>query len=206
MTEPDRPAGSAAPKSPRLLARSAQGAIAVAAVVEVIRAATLRASRLDPAGTSPNTAGLVSMVSVDAMTLATALFLVWFHRCRRNARVITPGVDLGSDAWAVMAWLIPLVNAWAPRGLLLATRRASSTDPTSAGRDDTLVNAWWVAWAGHFLTGAIGSLTGSPLPLLVIAEALTLTAAALVIIVIHRMTAAQSQALHAARADVMPAA
>ncbi|MEU1269483.1 DUF4328 domain-containing protein [Streptomyces sp. NPDC005799] len=153
MTESDRPVGPAGPKAPRALARSAQGAIVVAAGVEVVRALTLRAHRLHPADTTSGRAGLVSMVSVYARTVATVLFLVWFHRCRHNARVITPGADLGSDVWAVVAWLIPLVNAWFPRGLLLATLRASGGE-AGQERAGVLVNAWWVAWAGHLVIAA----------------------------------------------------
>ncbi|MGW1559274.1 DUF4328 domain-containing protein [Streptomyces sp. NPDC002144] len=204
MTESHRPVGPVALKAPRVLARSTQGAIVAAAAVEVLRALTLRAHRLHPADTTSGRAALVSMVSAYAMTVAAALFLVWFHRCRRNARVITPGADLGSDVWAVVAWLIPLVNAWFPRGLLLSARRASSADPASAGRDDALVNAWWVAWAGHLVIAAIG-LSGTSLAVLVISQALNLTAAALVIVVIHRVTATQTHSLATPRIDVMPA-
>jgi hypothetical protein len=176
----------------------------VAAGVEVVRALTLRAHRLHPADTTSGRAALVSMVSAYAMTVAAVLFLVWLHRCRHNARVITPGADLGSDVWAVAAWLIPLVNAWFPRGLLLATLRASGGETAGQERAGVLVNAWWVAWAGHLVIAAIG-LSGTSLAVLVISQALNLTAAALVIVVIHRITAMQTHALTAPRVDVMPA-
>ncbi|MFE7166086.1 DUF4328 domain-containing protein [Streptomyces sp. NPDC057616] len=141
MTEPARPVGPAASGTPRLLARLAQAAIAVAAVVEVVRAVTLRAHLLDPGETPVSRSGLVSTVSVYAVTLAAILFLTWFHRCRSNARLVSPDADLGSDLWAVVAWLVPVVNLRVPRGLLLGAQRASGARKMDEGRDDTLVNA-----------------------------------------------------------------
>jgi len=138
------------------------------------------------------------MVFVYLTTAAIALFLVWFSRCRRNAQVLSPGVVTGSGAWAVLAWLIPVVNLWVPRGLVLETRRASSVGTTETGRDEVLVNVWWAAWAGHTVLTAASQLGGgTSLPLLVVAEVLELAAAVLVVFVIQRITALQSRALAA---------
>ncbi|MEU6381249.1 DUF4328 domain-containing protein [Streptomyces sp. NPDC046909] len=193
MTEPAGP-GDRAPSPPWLLARLAQAAIAVAAAAEVFRATTVRAHRLHPESTSAGESGFASMVLVYAMTLAAVLFLLWFSRCRRNARALSPGTDLGSDAWAVIAWFVPVVNLWVPRGLLLGTQRASG----SGRRDDTLVNAWWVAWAGHVVL-ALAGRSATSLPLLVATQALNIAAAVLVICVVQRVTGLQGRVLGTVR-------
>ncbi|WP_160159945.1 DUF4328 domain-containing protein [Streptomyces sp. SLBN-31] len=129
MTEPVRPDS----RAPLLLARLTQGAIPVAAAAEVFRAATVRAHRLHPASTSAHRSAFASMLLVYAATVAAVLFLVWFGRCRNNARLISPDAALGSDVWAVAAWLVPVANLWFPRGLLLGTSW-SSPRPCSSPR------------------------------------------------------------------------
>ncbi|MGI5454501.1 DUF4328 domain-containing protein [Streptomyces sp. CA-249302] len=189
MTMPsERPDGRAA-QAPWTLARFAQGAIAVAAAAEVYRAVMVRAHDLDPVGTPESRSGFASMVSVYATTAAAALFLTWQHRARRNARAISPGVDLGHDVWAVAGWLIPLVNFWVPRGLLLGTMRASA--PAGDRRGEVLVNAWWGAWAAHVAVGLFWRSSTS-LPLLVASEVLNVVAAVLILWLIQRITSVQS--------------
>ncbi|MER8010954.1 DUF4328 domain-containing protein [Streptomyces sp. NPDC094149] len=193
MTEPVRPDS----RAPLLLARLTQGAIPVAAAAEVFRAATVRAHRLHPASTSAHRSAFASMLLVYAATVAAVLFLVWFGRCRNNARLISPDAALGSDVWAVAAWLVPVANLWFPRGLLLGTLRASG--PTAdTRRDALLVNAWWAAWAGHAVLAVVAQ-SGTALPHLVLSEALFVAAAGLAVALIQRVTIRQGTALAALR-------
>jgi hypothetical protein len=184
-------------KAPWLLARFAQAAIAAAAVADVFRSVALRAHDLHPTDGSLSKSGFASMVFVYLTTAAVALFLVWFSRCRRNAQLLSPGAASGSGVWAVVAWLIPVVNLWVPRGLVLEVQRASGGETAEKGRAEILVNAWWVAWAGHTVIAVASQLSGGTMsmPLLVVLEALNLTAAVLVLFVIQGITALQSRAL-----------
>ena len=78
---------------------------------------------------------------------------MWFRRSRRAARAISPEARLATGTWAVVAWLIPVVNLWVPRGLLLETQRASRPGAgLERGRDDLLVNAWALAWASRVVS------------------------------------------------------
>ena len=201
MTTTD-PSGQGRPtgRAPWLLARCAQVAIAAAAGASAYRAVALRARRLHPTEASTHTSALASMVLVYVMTAAAVLFLVWFGRCRRNARLITPGAAAGSDVWAALVWLVPVVNLWVPRGLLLGLQRASGAAQGKSA-DDRLVNAWWVAWAAHGVIAAV-SRTGriDSLVLPVVAEGLSVAAAVLAICVIQRITALQSAGLPSASA------
>lgn len=185
--------------APWLLARFAQAAIAAAAVADVFRALALRAHDLHPTNASLNEFGFRSMVFVNLMTAAAVVFLVWFSRCRRNARMLSPGAASQPGVWAVVAWLIPVVNLWVPRGLVLEVHRASSPGTAEKGRDEVLVNVWWAAWAGHTVIAVASRFgDGTSRPLLVVTEALNLAAAVLAVFVIQRVTARQSAALRAA--------
>jgi hypothetical protein len=189
---------SSVSKAPWLSARLAQGAIATAAAADVFRGVVLRAHRLHPTEASLSRSGFASMVFVYLMTAAVVLFLVWFSRCRRNAQVLTPGPPAGSGVWAVVAWLVPVVNLWVPRRLVLDVQRASSTGATEAERDEVLINAWWVTWVGHAVitVGSQGG-RGTSILLLVVSQAFNLAAAVLAICVVQRITALQGAALHA---------
>ncbi|MGW1003774.1 DUF4328 domain-containing protein [Streptomyces sp. NPDC002520] len=189
---------TASVKAPWSLARSAQVAVAVTALADVYRAVTLRAHQLDPQQTPLSASGRASMLYVNASLATVVLFLLWFSRCRRNARLLSPKPLAGSAAWAVFAWLIPVVNFWAPRGLVLDVHRASGPGAAD-GRDRALVNIWWAVWVGHALVAAVAVQVadGTSLALLLVAEFLELAAGALAIAVIQRVTARQSAALEA---------
>ena len=190
------PVSSPIAKAPWPIARSAQAAVAAAAVAEVFRAVTVRAHRLHPQDTSLSASGRTSMVSAYVMTVAAVLFLVWFTRCRRNAQLLSPEPLPGSAPWAVFSWLVPVVNLWVPRGLVLDVHRASGSG-TAEGRDGVLVNVWWAAWVGRAVVVTLGTQPGqgTSLVLLLVAEGLNLAAGALAIAVVQRVTARQATAL-----------
>lgn len=186
-------------KAPWVLARLAQGAIAATAVAEVFREVAVRAHGLHPAAASASRSGWASMVFVYLMTTAVAAFLTWFSHCRRNAQALSPDSVTGSGARAVAAWLIPVVNLWVPRRLVLDVRRASSPGVPGIGRDEILVNTWWAAWAGHMVVVELGqAVRGTSMVLLVVSGALIVAAAVLAVCVIQRVTTVQSAALQVA--------
>ncbi|MGW5460397.1 DUF4328 domain-containing protein [Streptomyces sp. NPDC003996] len=188
---------ASAVQAPWFLARCAQFAVAAAAGGELVRALTARAHLLHPETTTASDFGQVSMIFVNAMTAAVVLFLLWFARCWRNAGLLSPGAVRGSVAWAVVAWLIPVMNLWAPRGLVLDVQSASDPGGAAEGRGNVLVNVWWAAWAGHAALSLAAMILGggTSLPLLVASEGLNLLAAVLAIAVIQRITARQAAGL-----------
>ncbi|MFK0280279.1 DUF4328 domain-containing protein [Streptomyces sp. NPDC090499] len=180
--------------APRRLARATQTAVAAAAVADVFRTVALRDHYLHPTDESLRRSGLISMVFVYLMTLATVLFLVWLARSRRNAQELSPEATVPGPGWTIGAWFIPVVNLFVPRRSVLDIGRAGSA--SWENRDTALVNLWWAAWVGHalVLTAANLAAPGS-LALLVVTEALFLAAAVLVGLVIERITALQGAAL-----------
>ncbi|MGW5283408.1 DUF4328 domain-containing protein [Streptomyces collinus] len=183
-------------KAPWLPARFAQAAVAAAAVADVARAVTVRAHAAHPLDTSESTSGRVSQVYVNLMIVAAALFLVWFTRSRRVAGSLSPNPLAGSASWAVFSWLVPVINMWVPRGLVLDVLGASRPG-AAGGRDRVLVNVWWATWIGHALVAAVSGWAGQGalLSVLLVAEGLELAAAVLAIVVIQRITARQAAAL-----------
>ncbi|MGW2647336.1 DUF4328 domain-containing protein [Streptomyces sp. NPDC001393] len=190
--------GSAA-KAPWFLARCAQFAVSAAAGADLVRALKVRAHLLHPSPATAAGSGRVSMIFVNVMTAAAVLFLLWFARCRRNAELLSPGRVPGSTAWAVLAWLIPVMNLWVPRGLVQDVHRASAPAGADPGRGDLLVNVWWAAWVGHAVLAlaAMNLGFGTSLPPLVASEVLNLLAAALATVVIQRITVRQAAGLGA---------
>ncbi|WP_031161199.1 DUF4328 domain-containing protein [Streptomyces durhamensis] len=185
--------GSAA-RAPWLFARSARFAVAAAAGAELIRALKVRAHLLRPSTASASESGRVSMIYAYVMTAAIVLFPVWFARCRADAEFLSPGRVRGSAAWAVLAWLIPGVDFWAPRGLLLDVGRASRSAGTGPDRADVLVNAWSAAWVGHAVLSLVSTRVGdgTSMPLLVAAQALDLLAAGPAVTLIEGITRRQA--------------
>ncbi|WP_371563927.1 DUF4328 domain-containing protein [Streptomyces canus] len=188
---------STARKAPWILARSAQVAIAAAAVADVFRAAAVRDHYLHPTDASLHRSGLISMIFLYVSAPATVLFLVWLARSRRNAQELSPQASLPSRGWTVGAWFIPVVNFFVPRRFVLDIGRASSAS-WEPKRDTTLVNLWWIAWITHALVLlAAGRVAPGSTAFLIVAEGLMIAAAVLLGLVIERVTALQSAALGA---------
>ncbi|MFE5208318.1 DUF4328 domain-containing protein [Streptomyces sp. NPDC056600] len=181
-------------KAPWLLARSAQVAIAAAAVADLFRATALRESYLDPTPANDLAAAQASMVMGSLMLLATVLFLTWLVRSRRIAEQVSPDAPLPGAGWTVGAWFVPVANLFVPRRFLLDIGRATSATWTNK-RDSALVNNWWAAWIGHALFLAVfGQMAPGSLAVLVVAQVLMFAAAVLAGLMIQRLTTLQSSA------------
>ncbi|MFE9127379.1 DUF4328 domain-containing protein [Streptomyces sp. NPDC007148] len=188
---------STAPKAPWILARSAQAAIAAAAVADPFRGAAVRDHYLHHTDASLHNSAFISMIFLYLMTFAIVLFLVWLARSRRNAQELSPQASLPSRGWTIGAWFIPVVNFFVPRQFVLDIGRASSAS-WEEKRGATLVNLWWVAWITHAVVIVVGGrVAPGSMAFLVVAEALVIAAAVLLGLVIERITALQSAALGA---------
>ncbi|MFF5450394.1 DUF4328 domain-containing protein [Streptomyces sp. NPDC012950] len=96
-----------------------------------------------------------------AFTLYVAtgiVFIVWFHRLRKNAEVWAGDLQGRKPGWAIGGWFIPIANLWIPRGIAADIWRASRWQPYAAdgARELTLLNAWWTFWVADMVVGRIG--------------------------------------------------
>jgi hypothetical protein len=91
----------------------------------------------------------------NVAVLATGIvFVVWFHRLRRNAGIWAPQLQRLGKGAAIWGWL-PVVNFWIPfqvaQDALAATRPPSSTDRSGRG----VLRFWWVMWILMVVLGFI---------------------------------------------------
>ncbi|WP_432125434.1 DUF4328 domain-containing protein [Streptomyces sp. bgisy082] len=97
-----------------------------------------------------------------AFTLYVAtgiVFIVWFHRLRKNAEVWAGDLQGRKPGWAIGGWFIPIANLWIPRGIAADIWRASRWQPYAAdgARELTLLNAWWAFWVADMIVDRIGA-------------------------------------------------
>ncbi|MCA9759359.1 MAG: DUF4328 domain-containing protein [Candidatus Eisenbacteria bacterium] len=97
--------------------------------------------------------GLASRFAPLAELAMAVVWLVWFRAAYRNLRALT-GKPLGrSLAWAVLGWILPIVNLVLPYRLLSEVWYESieQFDPED-DRKFVVVQLWMAAWVGHFLS------------------------------------------------------
>ncbi|MFF3319533.1 DUF4328 domain-containing protein [Streptomyces sp. NPDC003035] len=142
------------------------------------------------------------------------VFIIWFHRLRKNAEIWAGDLQRRGPGWAIGGWFIPIGNLWIPRGIAVDIWRASRWEPYAADgrRELTLLNSWWAFWTAGtvvdwiatrlyaaadtvdaYVTAASWSLAG---------YALDITAAVLAILFVRRLTSMQ----HAKATGMIPTA
>ncbi|MFB6621294.1 DUF4328 domain-containing protein [Streptomyces sp. NPDC056374] len=152
-----------------------------------------------------------------AFTLYVAtgiVFIVWFHRLRKNAEVWAGDLQSRKPGWAIGGWFIPIGNLWIPRGIAVDIWRASRWSPYAAdgARELALLNAWWVCWAADMVLDRISAQlykSAETADVYVTASVWTLAgygldvvAAVLAILFVRRLTSMQ----HAKATGMIPAA
>ncbi|MFF5934366.1 DUF4328 domain-containing protein [Streptomyces sp. NPDC012508] len=142
------------------------------------------------------------------------VFIVWFHRLRRNAEVWAGDLQSRKPGWAVGGWLVPIGNLWIPQGVAADIWRASRWRPYAAdgARELALLNAWWTVWVADIVVSRIASLLykrAETPDAYVTASSWSLTgyvldifAAVLAILFVRRLTSMQ----HAKATGMIPAA
>ncbi|MEU6883456.1 DUF4328 domain-containing protein [Streptomyces sp. NPDC046712] len=168
----------------------------------------------DPAVFGPLDLDLTYSIAFTLYVATGIVFIVWFHRLRRNAGVWAGDLQSRGPGWAIGGWFIPIGNLWIPRGIAVDIWRASRLAPYAAdGKSElTLLNSWWGFWvagtvvdriaarlysnaytADAYVTAASWSFVG---------YALDIAAAVLAIRFVPRLTSMQ----HAKATGVLPAA
>ncbi|WP_431043928.1 DUF4328 domain-containing protein [Streptomyces sp. P1-3] len=85
------------------------------------------------------------------------VWVIWFHRLRRNAEVFAPGQHRMSTGWAAGSWFTPVVNLWFPKQIANDIWRASSPQGPQGVRRG-LLTAWWATFMTAAGVGFVGNV------------------------------------------------
>ncbi|MEU6956891.1 DUF4328 domain-containing protein [Streptomyces sp. NPDC045714] len=163
--------------------------------LDIYSGAGLRAQELyDLAGT----------VQTAAFLATGVLFIIWFHRTRRNAEVFESGVQRMGPGWAVGGWFVPVANLWFPYRVASGIWEASVTlHPDGGWRavPKTVLNLWWGGWIVSVLLSRIAvsqwnrarepEQISDAAALVAAADALDLVAAVLAVLFVRAVTRMQ---------------
>ncbi|MFC9426512.1 MULTISPECIES: DUF4328 domain-containing protein [unclassified Streptomyces] len=100
------------------------------------------------------------MVQLATVVATAVVFLVWFHRVRKNAQVFDPGAQRMAPGWAIGGWFVPFANFVLPRrvaGDIWAASTLRGPDGAAPRVSYALVNAWWTVWVCTLVLGRYAS-------------------------------------------------
>lgn len=127
------------------------------AAVERHRVAIARRVRPSPGGwhfaaarASDHDLRLALVLTFTTFFVAAVLWLLWFDRMSGDADLLRP---VRHGRWAVLGWLLPLVNLVMPVLMMNDVWAAGDPDPTRRPRVTPLVPVWWVL---VLLSGYVG--------------------------------------------------
>ncbi|KOG76430.1 MULTISPECIES: DUF4328 domain-containing protein [Streptomyces] len=154
---------------------------------------------------------LAALVQGTALVVTAIVFVVWFHRTRRNAEVFHAGVQRLGPGWAIGGWFVPIANLWIPYRVASGVWEASAqTGPGDGWRTvpKTPLKLWWGAWVLSLLATRVAEEIWSrafepeevarAAGLVVASDALDIVAAVLAILFVRALTRMQVE--RAARA------
>ncbi|MEU5454359.1 MULTISPECIES: DUF4328 domain-containing protein [Streptomyces] len=98
--------------------------------------------------------GIAALSQGGALLATGVVFIIWFHRTRRNAEVFDPSVQRMGPGWAVGGWFVPIANFWFPYRVASGVWEASAqTRPDGGWRTvpRAPLNLWWGAWVVSLL-------------------------------------------------------
>lgn len=140
-----------------------------------------------------------------ALLVTAVVFIIWFHRTRRNAEVFDPTVQRMGPGWAVGGWFVPVANFWFPYRVASGVWEASAqTRPDGGWRalPRTALNLWWGTWVATLLaarvTGRLWERAEEPAEiaraagLVAASDALDIVAAVLAILCVRAVTRMQT--------------
>ncbi|WP_374105591.1 DUF4328 domain-containing protein [Streptomyces sp. McG3] len=147
---------------------------------------------------------LAGTVQTAAFLATGVLFIIWFHRTRRNAEVFESGVQRMGPGWAVGGWFVPVANLWFPYRVASGIWEASVTlHPDGGWRTvpRTVLNLWWGGWIVSLLVSRIAvsqwnrarepEQISDAAALVAAADALDLVAAVLAVLFVRAVTRMQ---------------
>ncbi len=153
------------------------------------------------------------LIAIPGVVVAIAtgvVFLVWLWRARINAELLGGReAHRRSRGWVVGAWFVPVVNLWFPHQIVTDIWRTSAPQRPVSGR---LVTAWWIPYIVSWIIGnrllqssfkneiTLEGLR-STANLSTLSTVLDLVAGVLIIVIITRITAWQTERRNTVETD-----
>ncbi|WDG33491.1 DUF4328 domain-containing protein [Streptomyces sp. CA-278952] len=160
---------------------------------------------------------LAGTVQTAAFLATGVLFIIWFHRTRRNAEVFESGVQRMGPGWAVGGWFVPVANLWFPYRVASGIWEASvRLHPDGGWRTvpKTVLNLWWGGWIVSVLASRIAvsqwnraqepEQIADAAALVAAADALDLVAAVLAVLFVRAVTRMQGERAGIGQAATSP--
>ncbi|MET9881805.1 DUF4328 domain-containing protein [Streptomyces sp. NPDC006430] len=216
---PGPPPGVPVLRSPQALAIALTVLLSIAAVVNLLSAATgvYLFSLMQRLLTDPSKVADATLDRADDLTtlagglqrltlLATAVvFIIWFHRVRVNGETFQPDAFDQTRGWAIGSWFVPVGNLFIPFRIAKQIWNASTQwGPDGSYRHVSTapIGAWWAMWIAsllfHLLFNQRYTRAETPEALRdaatvgAVADVLTVAAAVLAILFVRRLTAMQA--------------
>lgn len=172
---------------------------------------------VDPGLRAQELYDLAGNVQTAAFLATGVLFIIWFHRTRRNAEVFESGVQRMGPGWAVGGWFVPIANLWFPYRVASGIWEASvRLHPDGGWRTvpKTVLNLWWGGWIVSVLASRIAvsqwnrarepEQISDAAALVAAADALDLVAAVLAIVFVRAVTRMQVERAGIRQAATVP--
>ncbi|MFG2354916.1 DUF4328 domain-containing protein [Streptomyces sp. NPDC048521] len=96
-----------------------------------------------------NSYHFVTTLGGGAAFLCALLFVSWLWRLRDNARALSGQRPRYGGIWVYLGWIVPVVNLWVPRGLVVDAFQASAP----GRRTPVSLDVWWGLWLVGMLSG-----------------------------------------------------
>ncbi|SCE03205.1 protein of unknown function [Streptomyces sp. Termitarium-T10T-6] len=77
--------------------------------------------------------GIAALAQGVTLLATGVVFIIWFHRTRRNAEVFDPSVQRMGPGWAVGGWFVPIANFWFPYRVASGVWEASAQTRPDGG-------------------------------------------------------------------------
>ena len=113
-------------------------------------------------GLGPDTVHTTYNASQVLLIVIFPLWIVgglWLQRARSNAALLSPAHVRRASAWAIFAWITPIVDLWFPLQIVNDTWRV--TDDHLPGRvfagRGRITGLWWTLWLAFFLAYTVAS-------------------------------------------------
>ncbi|MFD4787518.1 DUF4328 domain-containing protein [Streptomyces sp. NPDC058459] len=172
------------PRSPVGLGR------ATAVLLGLVGAVDLVAVWTDLARPSVRIGSLLTIAQGVLLLPTATVYLCWLWRVHINAEVFDASSQSKARWWTIGGWLVPFVNLWFPRRIVLDAWDASAPLGRPAGHG--LVDLWWASWvAGLLVVRLLRVEPGAGVQ--AVADGIGLVSAALAAVVVLRLTRMQHE-------------